>query len=111
MMTYTNAEGVVHTTRKWVDHVNNDDRDDIPPAATDDAQQTPVAMELSTQGDKTRFQVWADKRDDLKHAPVEPGGNRPDIWRDMTRQLKAEIDTKQNDTTGLVEHNRSTNTP
>jgi hypothetical protein len=95
MMTYSNAEGVVHTAREWADHEKNDDRDEISSAATDDARPTPVAVGLSTQREMTRFQLWADERDDLQNAPVEPGDNRPDIRTDMTRQLKGEIDTNK----------------
>jgi hypothetical protein len=50
-------------------------------------------MELSTQRENTRFQARVDKRNDLKKGAMEPGGNRPDIRTDMTRQLKQELDT------------------
>jgi hypothetical protein len=43
---------------------------------------------------QTRFRIWADKKDDLKNAPVQSGGNSPDVRTDVTRQLKGEIRTK-----------------
>jgi hypothetical protein len=92
---YWNAEGAVHTTQERVGQRDKDDNDESSSATTDDARPSPVAMELSNQGEKTRFQIRADERDDLKNAPMQSGGNNPHIQTDMTHQLKGEIETKK----------------
>jgi hypothetical protein len=80
-------------TLKFVAHaVGAPDTDDT--ARNDDNEEAELqeAMELSIQGEKTQFQAWTDKIGKAPSAPVEPGGNRPDIRTDMTLQLKEELD-------------------
>jgi hypothetical protein len=78
-------------------------------ARNDDNEETELqeAMELSDRGEKTRFQAWTDQLGKAPSAPVEPGGNRPDIRTDVTRQLKEEIDpvkTAQQTLSKMVVH-------
>jgi hypothetical protein len=98
MVRHWNAEGEVHTTQERVDQREEDDKDESSFATTDDTRPCFCgygAMELSNQGEKSRFQIWADERNDFENAPVQSGGNNPDVRTDMTRQLKGEIETKK----------------
>jgi hypothetical protein len=64
-------------------------------ARKDDKEKAELqeAMELSIQEEATRSQASADKIGKAPGAPGRPGGNRPDIRTDVTRQLKEAKDT------------------
>jgi hypothetical protein len=59
-------------------------------ARNDDKEEAELqeAMGLSIQEEKARLQASTDKIGRAAGASVEPGGTRPDIRKDMTRQLK-----------------------